>query len=97
VSEIEEIVDGLPVLHEEAPAAVDVREHLAPGEVVVSQRRLAALTATGFAAGAATVALTHRRQAAKLLKRGRRQKRLPFGDVLASNSFLVDVHLLRRD
>ena len=89
-----EVVDGLPVLHDEAaaPAAVE------PGELaVVGNRNVAALAAGGFVAGAATMALAHRRKASKLMAARRRQKRLPFGEVVGSNSFLVDVHLLRRD
>jgi hypothetical protein len=96
VSEIEEVVDGLPVLASEDPSEVASRPELGQAEVVVTHRQVAALAVSGFAAGAATVALVHKRGARKALGR-KRQKRLPFGDVLASNSFLVDVHLLKRD
>ena len=41
------------------------------------------------------MALAHRRKTSKQLASKRKQKRLPFGDVVGSNSFLVDVHLLR--
>jgi hypothetical protein len=89
-----EVVDGTPVLHHEAPAPAAV----APGELaVVGNRNVAALAASGFVAGAATMALAHRRRAKKVLAARRRQKRLPFGEVVGSNSFLIDVHLLRRD
>jgi hypothetical protein len=97
VSEIEEVVDGLPVLASQEPAGVASRPELGPAEVVVTHRQVAALAVSGFAAGAATVALAHKRGTRKALGRGKRQKRLPFGEVLASNSFLVDVHLLKRD
>jgi hypothetical protein len=96
VSEFDvEVLDGLPVLHEEQT----VQARPAPGEaeVVVTHRQVAALALSGFAAGAATMALAHHRKTAKALARPRRQKRLGFADVVASNSFLVDVHLLRRD
>jgi hypothetical protein len=84
----------MPVLHDEAPAPAAV----APGELaVVGNRNVAALAASGFVAGAATMALAHRRRAKKVLAARRRQKRLPFGEVVGSNSFLIDVHLLRRD
>ena len=55
----------------------------------------AALAATGFVAGAATVAVVSRRRT----KRARReaQEGRPVGEIVSSNSFLVDVHLLRRD
>ncbi len=88
------MVDGLPVLHEAdtAPERVDTGEL-----AVVGNRQVAALAATGFVAGAATMALAHRRKTSKLLAAKRKTKRLPFGDVVGSNSFLVDVHLLRRD
>jgi hypothetical protein len=93
VSEIE-VVDGLPVLAEDADVAPP--REMSPAEVVVTRGQVAALAVSGFAAGAATMALAHRRRTTKAL-RGRAQKRLPFGEVLSSNSFLVDVHLLRRN
>jgi hypothetical protein len=83
-----EVVDGLPV-----PAESQVLEP-APG-VLVPARQAAALAATGFVAGAATVAVVHRRRARS--PRRRRRGKGGLGDVVASNSFLVDVHLLRRD
>jgi hypothetical protein len=91
-----EVVDGLPVLAEDAPTDVEPPRVAGPAEVIVSRGQVAALAVSGFAAGAATVALAHRRKTAKAL-RGRSQRRLPFGEVLSSNSFLVDVHLLKRD
>jgi hypothetical protein len=59
----------------------------------------AAVAATGFVAGAATVALARRRAARKanpaLRKKRRGKKRgTDVIDVVASRSFLVDVHLL---
>ena len=96
VNEIEEaeVVDGLPVLAAgSAPTAPEGAGELA----VVGNRQVAALAAAGFVTGAATMALAHRRKASKLLATKRKQKRLPFGEVVGSNSFLVDVHLLRRD
>jgi hypothetical protein len=83
-----EIVDGLPVITdagvlEERPA------------VAVPAVQAAALAATGFVAGAATVAVVSRHRARKAAKR--RKKLLPIGEIVSSNSFLIDVHLLRRD
>ena len=85
----DEVVDGLPV-----PAAPAVVEPSLPAPVPA--RQAAALAATGFVAG-----------------RGDRGGRAPpprpgaaaqaqeakngLGEIVASNSFLVDVHLLRRD
>jgi hypothetical protein len=84
-----EVVDGLPVVAD-GRGAVDVSR-----PATVPARQAAALAATGFVAGAATVAVVHRRRAR--LPRRRRKARAGFGEIVASNSFLVDVHLLRRD
>ncbi|MHB1807972.1 MAG: hypothetical protein ACYCU0_01585 [Solirubrobacteraceae bacterium] len=56
----------------------------------------AAVAAGGFVAGAAVVGLTRRRRSAaprrhRLLRRDRRSERLP---IVASRSFLVDLHVL---
>ena len=86
-----EVVDGLPVLADpSAPTTAPAPGALAP----VAPKQVAAITAGGFLAGAATVAMVHRRKTKKLLKR---RPRTAVGEVLTSNSFLVDVHLLRRD
>jgi hypothetical protein len=90
-----EVVDGLPVLRDESDLSAPA---VGAGELaVVGNRQVAALAAAGFVTGAATMALAHRRKASKLLAAKRKQKRLPFGEVVGSNSFLVDVHLLRRN
>lgn len=92
-----EVVDGLPVLADDAPAPARV---VGAGELaVVGGRQVAALAASGFVMGAATMALAHRRKTSKVLAAKKRggARRLPFGEVVGSNSFLVDVHLLRRD
>ena len=80
-----EIVDGLPVVA--PPRSVEVSRPLVPA------RQAAALAATGFVAGAATVAVVHRR---RTRVSRRRRKSSSFGDIMASNSFLIDVHLLKR-
>jgi hypothetical protein len=84
-----EVVDGLPV-----PAAPAVVESLLPA--AVPARQAAALAATGFVAGAATVAVVSRRRS-RMPRRKRRKAKNGLGEIVASNSFLVDVHLLRRD
>jgi NAD(P)H-dependent flavin oxidoreductase YrpB (nitropropane dioxygenase family) len=97
-----EVVDGLPVL---ASTAEEPHRDVAPAQAagsglatVVPSRQVAALAATGFVAGAATVALAHRRKTKSLTKKLRKKKgRTALGEVVTSNSFLVDVHLLRRD
>ena len=84
-----EVVDGLPV-----PATPTVVAPLLP--VTVPARQAAALAATGFVAGAATVAVVSRRRS-RVPRRKRRKAKNGLGEIVASNSFLVDVHLLRRD
>ena len=84
-----EVVDGLPV-----PAVPAVVERLLPAPVPA--RQAAALAATGFVAGAATVAVVSRRRHG-VSRRKRRKSKNGLGEIMASNSFLVDVHLLRRD
>jgi hypothetical protein len=81
-----EVVDGLPVVAE--PAAVE------PARQLVPARHAAALAATGFVAGAATMAVIARRR--PRLPWRRRRRRGGIGEIVASNSFLVDVHLIRR-
>ena len=85
----EEVVDGLPV-----PAAPAVIEHALPAPVPA--RQAAALAATGFVAGAATVAVVHRRRT-RVPRRKRKKAKGGLGEIVSSNSFLVDVHLLKRD
>jgi hypothetical protein len=79
-----EIVDGLPVVA--PPRSIEASRPLVPA------RQAAALAATGFVAGAATVAVVHRRRT----RVSRRRRKSAFGDIMASNSFLIDVHLLKR-
>ena len=82
-----EVVDGEPV-------AGGVLEPLRGGGAVeVSSRQVAALAATGFVAGVATVAVFGRRGGV----RRRRRRKGPLGrEIVSSNSFLVDVHVLKR-
>jgi hypothetical protein len=79
-----EEVDAIPVLSE--AGALEPRR--AAGQVVV--RQAAAVAATSFAAGVATVAIAR----AHKVRRARRRARRAIGPVVASRSFLVDVHLL---
>jgi hypothetical protein len=82
-----EVVDGLPVIAD--PQVVEPATR-----PLVPARQAAALAATGFVAGAATVAVVHRRRS-RVSRRKRRKASL--GEIVASNSFLVDVHLIKRD
>ena len=89
IEEDEEVLDGLPVLAEVRtlePAAV----------AALPAVQAAAAAATGFVAGAATLALI-RRHSTRRLARSRLQRRSAGGlPVVASRSFLVDVHLLSK-
>jgi len=82
-----EVVDGLPVVAE--------TRTIEPARPLVPARQAAALAATGFVAGAATVAVVHRRRTR--LPRRKRRRMAGRGEIVSSNSFLVDVHLIRRD
>ena len=84
-----EVVDGFPVLAE-------VRTIERPSPASLPAVQAAAAAATGFVAGAATVALVRRRAARKMARSGRNGPRrvadlLP---ITASRSFLVDVHVI---
>jgi hypothetical protein len=83
--EIEE-VDGVPVLADDARALQ--RADASTGVVVAKQA--AAVAATSFAAGVATVAVVRGARAV----RARRRKANQLAPVLATRSFLIDVHLL---
>jgi hypothetical protein len=93
-----EVVDAVPVPEGPgavpAPAAVGSRGGMVVAAPVAVQA--AAVAVTGFAAGAATVAVVRRHRAKKLVK-ARRKDRKALGDIRASRSFLVDIHLLNRD
>jgi hypothetical protein len=82
-----EVVDGLPVVAEHGRA-------LEPAQLAT--RQAAALAATGFAAGAVTAAVVGRRRGRRPARRAKRKKGV-VGEIVSSNSFLVDVHLIRRD
>jgi hypothetical protein len=82
-----EVVDGLPVITDSG--VVEERP-----SVSVPAVQVAALAATGFVAGAATVAVVSRHRTKRAAKK---RKSSPFGEIMSSSSFLIDVHLLRRD
>ncbi len=86
-----EVVDGLPVV-----AEVRTIERAAPASLPAVQ--VAAVAATGFVAGAATVALVKRRAARKMVRNGRGGSRraVDLLPIAASRSFLVDVHVLAK-
>jgi hypothetical protein len=85
----EETVQGVPVLAE-------VRAIAPHSPASLPAVQAAAVAATSFVAGAATLALVRRHTARKL---ARRQPRRPLDalPIVGSRSFLVDVHLIARD
>ena len=85
-----EVVDGLPVVADRAGTLEPAVAAQLPA------RQAAALAATGFAAGAVTAAVVGRRRAKRPI-RARKRKKKAVGEIVSSNSFLVDVHLLKRD
>jgi hypothetical protein len=85
--EIEE-VDGVPVLADVARALLRAD----PSTGVVVAKQAAAVAATSFAAGVATVAAVRGARAVRARRRTRKANQL--APVLATRSFLIDVHLL---
>src|SRR4051812_14890783 len=84
-----EVVDG-EILPEPARAAAPARRSPSASPVV---RQAAAVAATSFVAGAATIAVARIVRGGGLRRRPRR-RRHPVGQVVATRSFLVDVHVL---
>ncbi len=86
-ADTEEVVDGLPVL-----AELRAVERASPALPAV---QAAAAAATGFVAGAATLALVRRHGARKLARASSRRTAggLP---IIGTRSFLVDVHLIAK-
>jgi hypothetical protein len=85
-----EEVDAVPVLAEEARAPLP-QVTSAAGVVVAKQA--AAVAATSFAAGVVTVAAVRAGRAVRA-KRKARRRASQLAPVLATRSFLIDVHLL---
>ena len=82
--------DNLPVL-----ADVRVIEPQAPNPLIPA----AAVAATSFVAGAATIAVIRRQRSKPSRRQRRKERRGPaqLVEVVSSRSFLVDVHLINRD
>jgi hypothetical protein len=90
LAELEETVDGVPVLSE-----LRALEPATTG--VLPTVQAVAVAATSFAAGAATLALVRRHGARKRVKRAanRPLRRSEEGfEIVASRRFMVDIHLL---
>ena len=86
----EETVEGVPVLAE-------VRTIQSHSPVTLPAVQAAAVAATGFVAGAATLALVRRHSARKLQRTRQPRRALEALPIVGSRSFLVDVHLIARD
>src|SRR6266542_2029794 len=88
-----EEVDAVPVLAGDAGPLAPRVSASAAGIVVAKQA--AAVAATSFAAGVATVAVVRGARAVRARRRSRsRTKAQQLAPVLATRSFLIDVHLL---
>jgi hypothetical protein len=90
--EPEETVDGVPVLAAEVRALEPIARRQLPAV------QAAAVAATGFVAGAATVVAISRHvsRRSRLPRRRRRNAGAETLSVVGTRSFLVDVHLLGR-
>jgi hypothetical protein len=84
----EEVLDGVAVLA--APEVRYVAPQRPPGALGPVGAQTFALVGASVMAGAAAVAIVHRRK----LRRVERRRRRILAPVLASRSFLVDVHVL---
>ena len=83
-----EVLDGVAVLADGQARPLEPPH--AYGSVSPAVVQTAAVVGASMVAGAVTVAIVHRRRARRLVRRRRRM----LAPVLASRSFLVDVHVL---
>jgi hypothetical protein len=83
-----EVLDAAPVLRHVTARPIDSLRSVGTLHPAVVQT--AALVGASVVAGAATVAMAQRRRTRRVARRRRRM----YGPVLASRSFLVDVHVL---
>jgi hypothetical protein len=83
-----EVLDGVPVLA--GPDARYVEPARSPGALGPAVVQTAAVVGVSAVAGAAAMALVRRRRVRKMARKRRRM----LAPVLASRSFLVDVHVL---
>lgn len=90
-----EVVDALPVVGAMPPPPAPEPARNAAVTLSSPVVQVAAVAATGFAIGAATMAVARARSARKPAKRGVTKRDL--ADVVGSRTFLVDVHLLNRN
>jgi hypothetical protein len=86
----DEVLDAVPVLDEDAGPARAVEPVRPAGALAPVTVQAVAVVGASMVAGAAAVAIAHRRKVRKLDRR----RRKALAPVLASRSFLVDVHVL---
>ncbi len=95
---LEEAVDGEPVFDhavgEERSVVPSLGAALAP--VATPAVQAAAAAATGFVAGAATLAIA-RRATARRVARTAVRRRVDALPILGTRSFLIDIHVLRSE
>jgi hypothetical protein len=85
----EETVDAIPVLAEARPLATPTPATLPAAQAV-------AVAATGFVAGAATIALVKRHTARKVARRSASRRAVDLLPIVGTRTFLVDVHLIAK-
>jgi hypothetical protein len=85
----EEPVDAVPVLAQARPI-----EAAAPATLPAAQA--VAVAATGFVAGAATIALVKRHSARKVARRSASRRAVDLLPIVGTRTFLVDVHLIAK-
>lgn len=89
VDGVVEEVDAVPVLAEPAAATAPTTRHALP-----AMAQAAAVAATGFAAGAVTAAVVRAARSRRTVKGRKRPQQLAGREIVATRSFLVDVHVL---
>lgn len=93
----EETVEGIPVLTDGVPVLAEVRPLERPLPANLPAVQAAAVAATGFVAGAATIALVKRHSARRLARaRSGPRRAVDMLPIVGSRTFLVDVHLIAK-
>jgi hypothetical protein len=91
----EETVDGVAVLENDS-ALTPVRRAASELAATASPAvQTAAAAATGFVAGAATLALARRRATRKLARTSVRRRAADALPIVGTRSFLIDIHMIR--
>ncbi len=101
---IDEVIEGQAELETEEAEAVDALPVVAHvrtierGPAMPPAVQAAAAAATGFVAGAATIALVRRRSARRLARAQRivPRRAVEMLPIISSRTFLIDVHVLAK-